>query len=120
MKMRIVMNVPFLSPLLLASALPCQGNITSSLIFEVLPFSNVVSIKEMTGAEVLASIEWGLTSTATWAGRFPQVCGVVVLCGVKLSYELSIGCGSMPARHTILKVRCFGLKLLGCMAPHIM
>jgi 5'-nucleotidase len=53
-----------------------QGDITMGEVFTVLPFQNTLATFELTGANIIASLENGVSEVADGAGRFPQVAGL--------------------------------------------
>ncbi len=52
------------------------GEITMGEVLTVLPFQNTLATFELKGADVVASIESGLSQIEDGAGRFPQVSGL--------------------------------------------
>ena len=56
------------------------GPVTMGSVIEVLPFSNTVATFDVTGADLLASLESGVSrahdKTTSGTGRFPQVAGL--------------------------------------------
>jgi 5'-nucleotidase / UDP-sugar diphosphatase len=52
------------------------GDITMGEVLTVLPFSNTLATFELRGADLLASLENGLSDIEGGAGRFPQVAGL--------------------------------------------
>jgi 5'-nucleotidase len=56
------------------------GQVTMGNVIEVLPFSNTVATFDVTGADLLASLESGVSrahdKTTSGTGRFPQVAGL--------------------------------------------
>lgn len=52
-----------------------QGNVTAGQIISVLPFSNALSLKRISGADLIATLQWGVSGVGGSAitGRFPQV-----------------------------------------------
>jgi 5'-nucleotidase len=52
------------------------GNVSMGDVLTVLPFQNTVATFQLTGADVLAAIENGLSQIDAGAGRFPQVSGM--------------------------------------------
>jgi 5'-nucleotidase / UDP-sugar diphosphatase len=56
------------------------GQVTMGSVIEVLPFSNTVATFDVTGADLLASLESGVSrahdKTTSGTGRFPQVAGL--------------------------------------------
>ena len=52
------------------------GNITYQNIIDVMPFSNDVLIKEISGQGILDALEFGLRSLPEPTSRFPQVSGI--------------------------------------------
>ncbi|TQX85644.1 MULTISPECIES: 5'-nucleotidase C-terminal domain-containing protein [Rhizobium] len=53
-----------------------SGNLTMGDVLTVLPFQNTVATFQLTGADVVAALENGLSQIADGAGRFPQVSGI--------------------------------------------
>lgn len=64
------------------------GQLTAKDIFSVLPFGNVLISLEVSGADLLAAIENGVSSVENVSGRFPQVSGMSV------TYDPSAPAGS--------------------------
>jgi 5'-nucleotidase/UDP-sugar diphosphatase len=52
------------------------GEITMGEVLTVLPFSNTLATFQLNGADILASLENGLSDIENGAGRFPQVAGL--------------------------------------------
>ncbi len=52
------------------------GEITMGEVLTVLPFQNTLSTFQVTGAQVLAALENGVSQVEDGAGRFPQVAGM--------------------------------------------
>ncbi|MBB3611129.1 5'-nucleotidase C-terminal domain-containing protein [Rhizobium sp. BK602] len=52
------------------------GDVTMGGVLTVLPFQNTVATFQLTGAEVKAALENGLSQIDEGAGRFPQVAGL--------------------------------------------
>ncbi|MCG8347015.1 MAG: 5'-nucleotidase C-terminal domain-containing protein [Chloroflexales bacterium] len=52
------------------------GPITVGQVLEVLPFGNTLARVDLTGAQVKAALENGVSQVETRAGRFPQVAGM--------------------------------------------
>lgn len=56
------------------------GNITAAEVFAVLPFGNVITVLNVTGAQLISALENGVSGELTLlndlAGRFPQVSGL--------------------------------------------
>ena len=56
------------------------GQVTMGNVIEVLPFSNTIATFDVTGADLLASLESGVSrahdKTTSGTGRFPQVAGL--------------------------------------------
>lgn len=52
------------------------GEVTMGEVLTVLPFQNTLSTFEVTGAQVLAALENGVSQVEEGAGRFPQVAGM--------------------------------------------
>ena len=53
-----------------------QGPIAMSEVLAVLPFQDLLSRFELTGADVVATLESGVSQVEEGAGRFPQVAGL--------------------------------------------
>jgi 5'-nucleotidase len=64
------------------------GNVTMGDVITVLPFQNTVATFQLTGADVTAALENGLSQINDGAGRFPQVSGI------KYSFDKSKPAGS--------------------------
>jgi 5'-nucleotidase len=52
------------------------GEITMGEVLAVLPFQNTLATFELTGADIIASLEHGVSGLEEGAGRFPQVAGI--------------------------------------------
>lgn len=52
------------------------GEITMGEVLTVLPFQNVVSTFQLTGADIVAALESGVSQIEEGKGRFPQVAGL--------------------------------------------
>ncbi|HEU5089508.1 MAG TPA: 5'-nucleotidase C-terminal domain-containing protein, partial [Roseiflexaceae bacterium] len=52
------------------------GDITVGNVLEVLPFGNTIALVTLTGANVIAALENGVSQVESNAGRFPQVSGL--------------------------------------------
>ncbi|NNU79977.1 multifunctional 2',3'-cyclic-nucleotide 2'-phosphodiesterase/5'-nucleotidase/3'-nucleotidase [Halovulum dunhuangense] len=52
------------------------GEVTMGEVLTVLPFQNTLSTFQVTGEELLAALENGVSQVADVAGRFPQVAGM--------------------------------------------
>ncbi|MEL6204194.1 MAG: 5'-nucleotidase C-terminal domain-containing protein [Pseudomonadota bacterium] len=52
------------------------GEITMGEVLTVLPFQNTLATFQLTGADVLAALENGVSQVEEGAGRFPQVAGL--------------------------------------------
>lgn len=52
------------------------GEVTMGEVLTVLPFQNTLSTFQVSGAEVLAALENGVSQVEEGAGRFPQVAGI--------------------------------------------
>ena len=52
------------------------GEVTMGEVLTVLPFQNTLSTFQVTGADVVAALENGVSQVADGAGRFPQVAGM--------------------------------------------
>lgn len=55
-----------------------KGDITKGDVLTVFPFTNFLVKIEITGADILAALEHGLTDTPNEAGKFPQIAGMTV------------------------------------------
>ena len=53
-----------------------EGEITMGEVLTVLPFSNTLATFELSGADLVASLENGVSDIEGGAGRFPQVAGL--------------------------------------------
>jgi 5'-nucleotidase len=53
-----------------------SGEITMGEVLSVLPFQNTVATFQLSGADVIAALENGVSQIADGAGRFPQVAGM--------------------------------------------
>ncbi len=53
-----------------------DGPITMGEVFTVLPFQNTLATFQLTGADVIAALENGVSRVEDGAGRFPQVAGM--------------------------------------------
>ena len=56
--------------------LAASEEVTLGEVLTVLPFGNLVSTFELSGADIIAALENGLSQIETGAGRFPQVSGL--------------------------------------------
>jgi 5'-nucleotidase/UDP-sugar diphosphatase len=63
------------------------GEITMGEVLTVLPFSNTLATFQISGADLVASLENGVSQIADIAGRFPQVAGL------KYSFDASKAVG---------------------------
>jgi 5'-nucleotidase len=52
------------------------GEVTMGEVFTVLPFQNTLATFQLSGADVLAALENGVSQVEEGAGRFPQVSGL--------------------------------------------
>lgn len=52
------------------------GDVTVGNVLEVLPFGNTIALVTLTGAQLLAALENGVSQVELVAGRFPQVAGL--------------------------------------------
>ncbi|MEQ1771565.1 MAG: bifunctional UDP-sugar hydrolase/5'-nucleotidase [Devosia sp.] len=57
---------------------PAGTILTRKDVFTELPFGNVTTVTEVTGADLLAALENGFSQIEAGAGRFPQVSGLTV------------------------------------------
>lgn len=64
------------------------GEITMGEVLTVLPFSNTLATFQLTGADIVASLENGLSQIEDGAGRFPQVAGI------KYTFDKTLEAGS--------------------------
>lgn len=64
------------------------GEVTMGEVLTVLPFSNTLATFQLTGADLVASLENGVSQIADVAGRFPQVAGL------KYTFDTSKDVGS--------------------------
>ena len=62
-----------------------QGPITMGEVLTVLPFQNLLARFTLTGADIVATLESGVSQVEEGRGRFPQVAGL------RYSYTLSVG-----------------------------
>lgn len=53
-----------------------SGMITMGDLLTVLPFGNMVTVIEVTGADILAALEFGVDAHPAPAGKFPQVANI--------------------------------------------
>jgi 5'-nucleotidase/UDP-sugar diphosphatase len=53
-----------------------QGEVTMGEVVEVLPFQNTLATMELSGADIVASLEQGVSAIEEGAGKFPQVAGL--------------------------------------------
>ncbi len=53
-----------------------QGEVTRGEVLTVLPFQNTLSTFKLTGADVVAALENGVSKVEEGGGRFPQVAGL--------------------------------------------
>jgi 5'-nucleotidase len=52
------------------------GPVTAGEVLTVLPFQNTLATFQLSGADIVASLENGVSAVADGAGRFPQVAGM--------------------------------------------
>lgn len=64
------------------------GPVTIGQVLEVLPFGNTLARADLTGAQVVAALENGVSQIEAVAGRFPQVGGV------RFSFDPKLAVGS--------------------------
>jgi 5'-nucleotidase len=69
-------NVPVGADTPAELALETAYTVTLGDVLTVLPFGNLVSTFELTGADVVAAIEHGVGAVEDGSGRFPQVSGI--------------------------------------------
>ena len=53
-----------------------EGNITYQNVIDVMPYSNDILIKQITGQGILDALEFGVRSLPSSTSRFPQVSGI--------------------------------------------
>ncbi len=53
-----------------------EGEVTMGEVFSVLPFQNTLATFQLNGADIVASLEAGVSGIEEGAGRFPQVAGL--------------------------------------------
>jgi len=53
-----------------------EGEVTMGEVLTVLPFQNTLSTFQITGADVIAALENGVSQVEEVKGRFPQVAGI--------------------------------------------
>lgn len=53
-----------------------EGMITMGELLDVLPFGNMVTVIEVTGADILAALEYGVDAYPAPAGKFPHVANI--------------------------------------------
>lgn len=53
-----------------------EGDVTMGEVFTVLPFQNTLATFQLSGADIVASLEAGVSGIEEGAGRFPQVAGL--------------------------------------------
>ncbi|MGS0972267.1 MAG: 5'-nucleotidase C-terminal domain-containing protein [Candidatus Izemoplasmataceae bacterium] len=53
-----------------------EGDVTLGDIISVLPFGNIIATIELTGQEILDSLEYGTSSYPSPSGKFPHVAGM--------------------------------------------
>lgn len=77
------------------------GPITRKTILSFLPFGDLLVTEKVTGAEVRAALENGVSQVADGAGRFPQISGLT------FTWKRSL-----PAGHRVLSVTIGGQPLV--------
>lgn len=65
-----------------------SGEVTMGEVLTVLPFQNTLATFQLTGADVVAALENGVSQIEDGAGRFPQVAGL------KYTFDASLEAGS--------------------------
>jgi len=80
------------------------GDVSLGDVLTVMPFGNTMVTLDLTGAEIVAALENGVSAVEEQAGRFPQVAGL------KFAYDLS-----KPAGERVVDVRVRGEN--GAYAP---
>lgn len=78
-------------------ALPAPLQVTLGDVLTVFPFGNLVSTFSLTGADVVAALENGVSLVEEGAGRFPQVSGI------RYSWD-----GSKPTGSRLVSVEVLG------------
>lgn len=53
-----------------------EGMITMGELLDVLPFGNMITVIEVTGADILAALEYGIDAYPAAAGKFPHVANI--------------------------------------------
>lgn len=74
-----------------------SGEITMGEVISVLPFQNTVATFELTGAQIVQSLESGVSQIEEGKGRFPQVAG--------LRYAIDVGVAAGEGRVSGVEVR---------------
>ncbi|WP_157016338.1 5'-nucleotidase C-terminal domain-containing protein [Mesorhizobium xinjiangense] len=74
-----------------------EGQVTMGEVLSVLPFQNTLATFQLTGKDVVASLEGGVSRIEEGAGRFPQVAG--------LRYTFDASVGPEEGRITAVEVR---------------
>jgi len=72
------------------------GDITMGQILEVLPYGNQISVVTLTGAQLIAALENGVSQVEDGAGRFPHVGGI------RYAFDSSADAGSRIVNVEIL------------------
>lgn len=90
-------NVPLGEPTPEDPALSSPMTVTLGDVLTVFPFGNLVSEFQLTGADVVAALENGVSLVEEGAGRFPQVSGI------RYTWD-----GSKPAGSRIVSVEVVG------------
>jgi len=65
-----------------------EGDITYQEIIDILPYSNDILVKEITGQDILDALEFGVRTFPDKTSRFPQVSGLT--CKVDISIPSSV------------------------------
>ncbi|MCU6793282.1 5'-nucleotidase C-terminal domain-containing protein [Paenibacillus sp. WQ 127069] len=76
------------------------GDITKKILQTAFPFPNTLAVVEVTGTELKASLENGVSQVEKGGGRFPQISGM------SFTYD-----PSLPAGSRVLKVKVGGKEL---------
>ncbi|MEQ8395661.1 bifunctional UDP-sugar hydrolase/5'-nucleotidase [Thalassobaculum sp.] len=74
---------------------PAGSQLTRKMVFTELPFGNRTAKLQMTGADILAALENGVSQVEQGAGRFPQVSGL------RFAYAVGKAAGSRVSDVTI-------------------
>ena len=88
------------------------GNITYQDVLNVMPFSNDIYTKEITGQTILDALEFGVSTLPDTTSRFPQVSGITYK--IDMSIDSSV---VVDSDEIFIKVagkrRVYGVKING-------